>query len=96
MKIAGVYSMGGGNMAVLKALEDAGHSPSVFIAHDLDEDNLDLLRGDRLTFVLHHDLRADMRSAFRHILAFHGLEDPPLTSESDIQIVTPMNIPKLI
>ncbi|MES0879605.1 LacI family DNA-binding transcriptional regulator [Roseibium sp. SCP14] len=95
-EIAGVYSMGGGNMAILKALDDAGHRPSVFIAHDLDEDNLDLLRGNRLTFVLHHDLRADMRAAFRHILAYHGIEDPPLTSESDIQIVTPMNIPTTI
>lgn len=95
IEIAGVYSMGGGNMAILKALDDAGHQPSVFIAHDLDEDNLDLLRDDRLTFVLHHDLRADMRAAFRHIFAFHGLGDHPLSLESDIQIVTPMNIPKL-
>ncbi|WP_298983279.1 LacI family DNA-binding transcriptional regulator [uncultured Roseibium sp.] len=92
-KIAGVYSMGGGNQAVLKALERAGKTPSVFVAHDLDEDNLELLRGEKLTFVLHHDLRSDMRTAFRHIMAFHGIGPEPAASLSDIQIVTPVNIP---
>ena len=91
--IAGVYSMGGGNIAVLKALADAGHEPSVFIAHDLDEDNLQLLQMDVLTLVLHHDLREDMRAAFRHILAFHGVDAALEHSHSDIQVVTPMNIP---
>ncbi|MCV0425354.1 MAG: LacI family DNA-binding transcriptional regulator [Roseibium sp.] len=93
-RIAGVYSMGGGNQAILKSLEESGQQPSIFIAHDLDEDNLDLLRSDRLTFVLHHDIRADMKSAIRHILAFHGLGEAPGSSESDIGVVTPMNIPK--
>ena len=93
-RIAGVYSMGGGNLAILNALESAGHRPAVFVAHDLDEDNLDLLRDNRLTFVLHHDLRTDMKAAIRHILAFHGLGDVPPSSESDIGVVTPMNIPK--
>lgn len=92
-ELAGVYSMGGGNLAVLKALETAGLRPPVFIAHDLDEDNLELLRDGRLTYVLNHDLQADMRAAFRHILAFHGIGMPPAASESDIQIVTPANIP---
>ncbi|MBG6160622.1 LacI family transcriptional regulator [Labrenzia sp. EL_195] len=92
-KIAGVYSMGGGNFAILNALKASGHTPDFFIAHDLDEDNLELLRKDVLTLVLHHDLRDDMRMAFRHILAFHGVGEPLNQTESDIQIVTPMNIP---
>jgi len=92
-RIAGVYSMGGGNMAILTALEQAGQAPTVFIAHDLDEDNLELLCAEKLTVVLHHDLNQDMRTAFRHILAHHGIGEPPSQSESDIQVVTPMNIP---
>jgi len=91
--IAGVYSMGGGNLAVLRALADAGQSPEVFIAHDLDEDNLELLRGGRLTLVLYHDLRTDMRNAFRHLQAFHGIGMAPRVSRSDIQVITPMNLP---
>ena len=91
--VAGIYSMGGGNMAILRVLEAAGIEPGVFIAHDLDEDNLDLLRGEKLSLVLYHDLRADMRLALRHLLAFHGVGEPPRSSESDIQVVTPLNIP---
>ncbi|MEP2707199.1 MAG: LacI family DNA-binding transcriptional regulator [Roseibium sp.] len=93
IKIDGVYSMGGGNKAILRALADVHQYPTVFIAHDLDEDNLDLLRNQQLTVVLHHDLRADMRAAFSHILASHGVGDRPTSSQSDIHIVTPMNIP---
>ena len=91
--IAGIYSMGGGNKAVLEALESLPRFPSAFVAHDLDQDNLDLLKQQRLSFVLHHDLRKDMRAAFRHILAHHGIGTPPANSLSDIQIVTPENIP---
>ncbi|TYC51970.1 LacI family transcriptional regulator [Rhodobacterales bacterium] len=91
--ISCVYSMGGGNRGVLQALEAAGHTPEVFIAHDLDDDNLDLLRQDCLTFVLHHDLKADMHVAFGHILAFQGIGNAPSALKSDIQIVTPANIP---
>ncbi|WP_306143223.1 LacI family DNA-binding transcriptional regulator [Roseibium sp. MMSF_3412] len=92
--IAGVYSMGGGNLAILRTLEAAAIDPGVFIAHDLDEDNLDLLRAEKLSLVLYHDLRADMRLALRHLLAFHGVGEPPRWSESDIQVVTPLNIPR--
>ncbi|WP_421982229.1 LacI family DNA-binding transcriptional regulator [Roseibium sp.] len=91
--ISGVYSMGGGNLAILRALEAAGIEPGVFIAHDLDEDNLELLRAEKLSLVLYHDLRSDMRLALRHLLAFHGVGEPPRSSESDIQVVTPLNIP---
>lgn len=92
--IGGVYSMGGGNRAILQALGRTGQHPSVFIAHDLDEDNLELLKEERLTLVLHHDLPTDMRAAFRHILAHHGIGDAPRLSRSDIQVVTPMNVPQ--
>ena len=92
--IDGVYSMGGANLAVLEALDHRGGAPAVYIAHDLDEDNLELLRRERLTLVLHHDLTTDMHTAFRHLLAFHGLGPAPPRPESDIQVITPMNLPR--
>ncbi|MEP3049660.1 MAG: LacI family DNA-binding transcriptional regulator [Roseibium sp.] len=93
IKVDGVYSMGGGNQAALEVLSEIQKTLPVYIAHDLDEDNLDLLQNQKLTFVLHHDLKADMRAAFRQILAFHGIGDKPTSSQSDIHIVTPKNIP---
>src|SRR3954470_19008631 len=61
--IDSVYSPGGGNRAILGAFEEQGRTPAVFLAHDLDADNRALLRSHRLTAVLHHDLRADLRRA---------------------------------
>ena len=93
--ILAVYSMGGGNRAVLAELDRFGIKPQVYIAHDLDQDNLALLRAERLTFVIDHDLEADMRAAFAHLLAYRGLVPPTSTGGgSDIHVVTPMNIPE--
>lgn len=92
-----VYSMGGGNRAILDALKDTGFAPRHFIAHDLDADNLSLLTQGEIGFVLHHDLHHDMRQAFRAISARHGLFPPAdLHLLSDVQIITPYNIPGLI
>lgn len=93
-QLHGVYSMGGGNKAILKALDKSGIKPEVFIAHDLDEDNCDLLKENKITTALFHDLRQDLRSAFSVIATQHHLMPPsdlPLTS--DILVITPMNIP---
>lgn len=89
-----VYSMGGGNRAILETLGDTGLAPRQFIAHDLDADNLSLLRRGDIGFVLHHDLHDDMRHAFRAISARHGLFPRAEMSQlSDVQIITPYNIP---
>lgn len=93
-QLHGVYSMGGGNKAILKALDKLGIKPDVFIAHDLDEDNCDLLKQNKITTALFHDLRQDLRSAFSVIATQHHLIPPsdlPLTS--DILVITPMNVP---
>ena len=42
--INAVYSAGGGNVATLKAFDEIGVTPTVFVAHDLDGDNRALLR----------------------------------------------------
>lgn len=92
--LAGVYSMGGGNETILRVLEERGCRPRVFIAHDLDAENRRLLAEGRVSLVLNHDLRQDMRNVFLTLARFHGLiaaDGAPATS--DVQIVTPMTIP---
>ena len=93
-QIRAVYSMGGGNTAILNALELNGSLPDVYVAHDLDNDNRRLIEDGRLSFVLHHDLRVDLQNVFQAFLHYHKLMPVPLdTNISHIQVVTPENIP---
>lgn len=93
--INAAYSIGGGNRAVLAAFERARRDCTLFIAHDLDQDNLALLRERRIHFVLHHDLRSDARMTFRAILARHsGAGQKPGGSRlSAVEVITPFNVP---
>ncbi len=92
--IGAVYSIGGGNTAIVDAFRRAGRVPGPFIAHDLDDDNTVLLRRGDLTAVLHHDLRADLRHAGQLILQAHGaLPGTPRTIPSQVQVITPYNRP---
>jgi LacI family transcriptional regulator len=94
--ISSVYSIGGGNQAILNAFDSADRRCQVFIGHDLDRDNLHLLHDERLTAVLHHDLRYDMRLACHIIMQAQGAIDGPIASaRSPIHIVTPYTIPAL-
>jgi LacI family transcriptional regulator len=92
--VGAVYSIGGGNAATVEAFETLGRDLAVFIAHDLDHDNTRLLRERRISAVLHHDLRQDMRHACQTVMRAHGAlpeEGPHLPSP--IQVVTPFNLP---
>lgn len=92
--LRGIYSMGGGNAAILEVLDTLKLTPAAFIAHDLDEDNLELLRAGRLSAVLHHDLQQDMRSAILQLMAAQRvISTPDVAMMSDVQVITPMNIP---
>lgn len=92
--ISAVYSIGGGNNATLEAFTQARRRCQAFIAHDLDRDNSALLRQRRLSAVLHHDLRADMRRACQIVLQAGGAVPGPIHSlPSHIQVVTPFNEP---
>lgn len=66
-----VYSIGGGNRAILSAFEDARRKIDVFAAHDLDRTNQSLLSERKLSFVLHHDFRNDARQIAQHFLRHH-------------------------
>lgn len=92
--IDAVYSMGGGNQAILDVLKTHGYGPQHFIAHDLDADNVTLLQAGEISFVLHHDLYLDMRRVFHALSARHGLAQPAETALlGDVQIITPHNLP---
>ncbi|MCX3288979.1 LacI family DNA-binding transcriptional regulator [Streptomyces sp. NEAU-H22] len=92
--IRAVYSIGGGNIATLRAFDDLGRDCEVFVAHDLDHDNTRLLHEHRLSAVLHHDLRQDVREACHTVMRAHDALPPAgPTLPSAIQVVTPYNMP---
>jgi LacI family transcriptional regulator len=91
--VRAVYSIGGGNRAVLDAFGE--RECRVFIAHDLDADNVALLRAGRISAVLHHDLGQDMRRACHVIMQAHrALPGGILSWPSSVQVVTPFNAPQ--
>jgi LacI family transcriptional regulator len=93
-RLAGVYSIGGGNAAILEALAASGNAGVPFVAHDLDRENVALLRQHAISFVLHHELTDDMRSLHAGIMGANGLAASSLPSiSSDVRIVAPYNIP---
>jgi LacI family transcriptional regulator len=92
--VRAVYSIGGGNDATVAAFDALNRPCSVFIGHDLDHDNIRLLRDRRLSAVLHHDLNQDMRRACQIIMQAHkALPGPIVSWPSSIQVITPYNLP---
>ena len=96
-RICAVYSIGGGNGAIISAFRAAKRECLAFVGHDLDADNRKLLRNGVLNAVLHHDLRQDMRIACQHIMRANGalpkISTMPL---SQVQVVTPFNVPSTL
>jgi LacI family transcriptional regulator len=95
--VRAVYSLhagAGGNAAVVDAFASAGRKYDVFVAHDLDDENTALLRSHRLSAVLHHDLRADLRRACLAVMRAQGaLPGPVRSNPSAIHVITPFNTP---
>jgi LacI family transcriptional regulator, galactose operon repressor len=95
--VRAVYSMyagAGGNATVVDAFTRQSRPYDVFIAHDLDGENTALLRARKLSAVLHHDLRTDLRRACLAIMQAQGaLPGPVRTNPSAIQVITPHNAP---
>jgi LacI family transcriptional regulator len=91
--IGSVYSIGGGNRAILDAFAEAGRRIDIFIAHDLDRTNRQLLAEGKLTLVLHHDFRQDARQVSLHFLRFHRLVPPDVAvNPTDILIACPTDL----
>ena len=89
-----LYAGAGGNAAVVDAFAAAGRKYDVFVAHDLDDENTVLLRSHKLSAVLHHDLRADVRHACLAVMRAQGALPGPIRSNpSAIHVITPFNTP---
>ena len=91
--INAVYSIGGGNRAIVQAFEDLERPYRCFVAHDLDADNLALLRSGALSVVLHHDLPTDLHRACQHLLHAHRLLPNVPSTPSNLHPITPYNVP---
>lgn len=93
-EINAVYSVGGGNRAILSAFDQLKRRCKIFIAHDLDADNDALLRQGALHIVLLHDLKQDLRNACLRIMSAQGFGDLHASFYgSNVQVITPHNIP---
>ncbi|MCM4083507.1 LacI family DNA-binding transcriptional regulator [Paractinoplanes hotanensis] len=84
----------GHTAAVIDAFAAEHRNYDAFVAHDLDDENTGLLRTGRLSAVLHHDVRSDLRAACLAILQSLGAVPGPVRSTlSSVQVVTPPNLP---
>jgi LacI family transcriptional regulator len=91
--IRSVYSIGGGNSAILDAFQKAGRKIDVFAAHDLDRTNSQLLKSGLVSFVIHHNFRQDARRVSLHFSKHYRLIDRDLEIEqTEINIACPIVI----
>lgn len=105
-KVAAVYSVGGANAAIFAAFDQAQRACHSFIGHDLDDDNLALLRAGRLSAALHHDLQHDLQRACWHFMQAQGAargapqeareearKGAQAVRPSNVEVITPFNLP---
>jgi len=86
-----IYSIGGGNRAIIDAFAEAGRVIDVFAAHDLDRTNTELLKSGQVSFVIHHSLRQDARRVALHFGKHYRLIDPAIEiEETEINIACPV------
>ncbi|TCS59884.1 LacI family transcriptional regulator /monosaccharide ABC transporter substrate-binding protein (CUT2 family) [Primorskyibacter sedentarius] len=69
---AGLYSIGGGNRDLIRAISRTGLPRPIVIGHDLDPENRALLKAGALDAVLYHELTDDIRHALQVFLAVHS------------------------
>ncbi|WP_229076091.1 LacI family DNA-binding transcriptional regulator [Actinoplanes sp. DH11] len=93
--VRAVYCAGtGGTAEVVAAFAAERRNYDVFVAHGLDEENVALLRAQRISAVLHQDLRSDLRHAVLAILRAQGVLPGPIRSRpAAVQVITPYNVP---
>lgn len=92
--ISGIYSIGGGNSGLARAIERNGMHGTVLLGHDLNQENSLLLARGSMQAVLGHNLRTDMHGACRALMHHHGALPGAWEPErSPIDIHTPYNMP---
>ena len=91
--VSAVYSIGGGNDAILQKLAEYRQQPDVFVAHDLDRENRHLLATGAIQYVLHHDLVQDMHKLFTAACDLSVAPSVPDHVESSvIHVLTPFSL----
>jgi LacI family transcriptional regulator len=89
--IRSVYSIGGGNKAILDAFAAVGRKIDVFAAHDLDRTNSELLKSGKVSFVIHHSFRQDARRVSLHFSKHYRLiEQDTQIEDTEISIACPI------
>ena len=59
-----IYNVGGGNLGIARALEEAGCARQVvFVAHELNDNSRRCLERGSIDVVLHHDIEEELRTA---------------------------------
>jgi len=91
--LCAVYSVGGGNRAIIDAFAAVERPLEAFVGHDLDEENRELLAEEKIAAIIEHSLETDARHALMHVLQFQRLWKPGPLPASRVQIVTPFNLP---
>lgn len=92
-RLRAVYSVGGGNRAIVDAFAATGRQLDVLIGHDLDAENRQLLQEQKMAAIIDHNLQVDARHVFLHILQYHRVWKTGPIAPSQVQIVTPFNLP---
>lgn len=92
--IDAIYTVGGGNAGILRALDEAKIEPKVFIGHDLDRENRALMQAGKIDVLIEHNLQLDAQHAFKALLEFHGFlpEDGSDSAYSRINIIMRYNM----
>lgn len=89
--VEALYSVGGANAAIKEAFTQLQRPCRAFLAHDLDADNLRLVRNG----ALHAVLSLDMRKACAHLMVAHrAAPNNPLGGLLLVQVITPYNLPR--
>jgi LacI family transcriptional regulator len=91
--IGSVYSIGGGNRAILDAFAAVDRHIDVFAAHDLDRTNTELLKSGQVSFVIHHNFRQDARQVALLFGKHYRLIEPGIDIEaSEISNACPVSL----
>lgn len=92
--IDAIYTVGGGNPGILRALDEERIVPKVFIGHDLDRENRALMQAGKIDVLIEHNLQLDAQHAFKTLLEFHGFlpEEENYSPYSRINIIMRYNM----
>lgn len=93
-EVCGFYSVGGSNLEILDAVRGMDRTPGAYVAHDLDDENLDLMRRGRIDVLIYHDLREDVRNALRSLMSIRSKgRIPPPPDGAALRVMVPPMCP---